>query len=95
MKVNWSPEALDDLVDLHEYILTDKPSAADKVVDTIVDFTEKQLGVFPQSGHQGRVTGTFELSVSRLPYIIPYRITARSVEILRVYHTARRWPDAL
>ena len=95
MKVNWSPEALDDLVGLHEYISTDNPDAADRVVDTIVDFAEKQLDVFPRSGHQGRLTGTHELNVPRLPYIIPYRIAARSIEILRVYHTARRWPDVL
>lgn len=26
------------------------------------------------------------------PYIIPYRVKDGAVEILRVFHTSRRWP---
>jgi len=29
----------------------------------------------------------------RTPYIVPYRIKGNLVEILRVFHGARRWPD--
>lgn len=48
------------------------------------------------TGRPGRVTGTYEKSVARLPYIIAYSLTAQSgrevVSILRVIHTAREWP---
>jgi len=27
------------------------------------------------------------------PYIIPYRIKETRVEILRVFHTSRKWPQ--
>jgi plasmid stabilization system protein ParE len=38
------------------------------------------------------VVGTRELVIGGLPYIIPYRIRENDIEILRVLHTARRWP---
>jgi plasmid stabilization system protein ParE len=31
--------------------------------------------------------------VPRTRYIVPYRVTGELVEILRVLHSARRWPD--
>lgn len=30
-----------------------------------------------------------------LPYILPYRVTPSSVEVLSVMHTAQKWPDSL
>jgi len=38
------------------------------------------------------VPGTRELILSRFRYIIPYRVKAQRVEILRVFHTAQKWP---
>jgi len=45
------------------------------------------------TGHPGRVVGTYEKSVSRLPYIIAYALGAdgRDLVILRVIHTSRNW----
>jgi plasmid stabilization system protein ParE len=43
------------------------------------------------------VAGTYEKSVTGLPYIIAYEIVSRDageiVAILRVIHTARDWPE--
>jgi toxin ParE1/3/4 len=44
-------------------------------------------------GRPGRVTGTRELVVDGTPYILPYRVRNRVVQILRVLHGARRWPQ--
>ena len=95
MKLVWAPEAVRDLASLRAYISRDNPTAARKVVATILDFTERQLTEFPQSGREGRVVGTLELFIPRLPYIVPYRIKDGQLEILRVYHAARLWPDQL
>jgi len=38
---------------------------------------------------------TRELVVSGTPYVLPYRIVGNTVHILRVFHSARRWPDEL
>jgi toxin ParE1/3/4 len=39
------------------------------------------------------VPGTRELVVTRFPYILPYRVREQAVEILRVFHTSRKWPQ--
>jgi hypothetical protein len=48
---------------------------------------------FPQSGRPGRIERTRELVISRTPHIVAYRIAGDIVQILRVLHGARRWPD--
>jgi toxin ParE1/3/4 len=30
-----------------------------------------------------------------LPYVVPYRVAGGEVQVLRVYHTSRRWPYRL
>jgi toxin ParE1/3/4 len=52
-----------------------------------------ELPTRPQSGRPGRVSGTRELVVTRTPYVVPYRVQGRNIEILRVYHGARKWPE--
>ena len=42
-----------------------------------------------------RIANTRELVLSGTPYILPYRIVGDTIQILRVFHSARRWPDAL
>jgi len=93
MIILWSDPALADLAALHEYISTDDPRAADAMVRRIVDLVERQLPRMPESGRPGRVPRTRELVVSGSPYFVPYRVSVGRIEILRVIHGARRWPD--
>jgi toxin ParE1/3/4 len=95
MRLIWSPEAIDDLAHLRRYIARENPAAAKRIVDAIVATTENRLTRFPKSGRPGRVHGTYELVIPRTPYIVPYRIGGDTVEIVRVYHGSRRWPDKL
>ena len=46
-----------------------------------------------EHGRAGRVPGTRELPIPHTPFVIPYRVNADSVEILRVYHHSQRWPE--
>lgn len=75
-----------------EYIARDKPLAAARVVATISKAVDK-LRRHPGLGRPGRVPGTRELVVPGTPYIVPYRVRDDAVEILRVFHAARRWPS--
>ena len=93
MKLVWSPEAIDDLIHIQHYIAKDDPGSANKVVLTIMTLLNTQLPEFPHCGREGRVTGTLELVVPGLPYIILYRVLQNTIEIIRVYHSSRRWPD--
>jgi toxin ParE1/3/4 len=44
-------------------------------------------------GRLGRVPGTRELPVPGTRYLVPYRVTEDSLQILRVDHGARKWPE--
>ena len=95
MNIEWSVEALADLSSLHAFIAKDNPNAAQKVAMTIVESVETNLPDNPHIGRPGRVNGTRELVISHTHYIVPYRIKSDTIQVLRVYHGARRWPDRL
>ena len=95
MNIVWSPEAIEDLASLRVYIAEDDPAAARRVVLHIIQNVEQLLPDNPPTVRAGRVPGTRELIIPRTPYIVPYRIQQPTIQILRVYHAARRWPDRL
>lgn len=94
-KVAWSTRASRDYLELFSYISADNPVAANRVGRRILDCT-KQLGDFA-TGRHGRVTGTYEKVVPKLPYIVVYALVASDgheiVSIVRVIHAARNWPE--
>ena len=92
MQIRWLRSALKNLDEAAEYIARDDPEAAARTVERIVTSVEK-LGDYPASGRPGRVPGTRELVISGTPYLVPYRVRGEKVEILRVFHGARKWPD--
>ncbi len=67
--------------------------AAQRVVERIQEAVS-HLTSHPLIGRQGRVPGTRELVVLRASVIVPYRLKGETIEILHVFHTARRWPTA-
>jgi toxin ParE1/3/4 len=75
-----------------EYISEESPAAAARTVTAIVEAVA-HLSRFPSLGRPGRVAGTRELVVTGTPYIIPYQVRGDAVEILRVFHAARKWPE--
>ena len=93
MIIVWSPEAIDDLTALRAHIAADDPAAARRVAMHIVRNVEQLLPDNPRIGRPGRVPGTRELVVPRTSYIVPYRIRHNRIEVLRIYHVARKWPE--
>lgn len=92
MKIRWLSLAQADLESIEEYISEDSPAQAIEVVMRIIEAVEV-LEDHPQIGKLGRVDGTRELVISNLPYNIPYRKNGQWIEILRVFHQARKWPE--
>jgi toxin ParE1/3/4 len=90
--LKWLRRAERDLDQVEKYIAQDNPRAAVEMVLTIIAAVE-QLDVFPGQGRPGRVEGTKELVVAGTPYIVLYRKKGERIEILRVYHAARLWPE--
>ncbi len=94
MSLTFSPEALTDIEDLHAYIAIARqsPTRAYKTI-ALIRIAINRLEPFPRMGREGRVAGTRELVVPRLPYVIVYSLhNDDEVTILRVLHGARQWP---
>lgn len=89
--VQWSNDALDDLEEQAVHIAKDNPAAARRVAKRIRE-TGDALAEFA-TGHPGRVSGTYEKSVNRLPYIVAYALNDDDMvlTILHVIHTSRNW----
>ena len=94
MKIRWLRKALLNLQEEAEYIALDSPESARRVVGRILEQID-QLTDYPESGRAGRIAGTRELVVTGTPYIVPYRIRDNFIEILRVFHSSRKWPKSL
>ena len=61
------------------------------VIKRVVEAIENIL-TFPSMGRAGRVPHTKELVVSGTPLIIVYQVKQDTLYIVRIIHTARKWP---
>jgi toxin ParE1/3/4 len=93
VRVRWLKTANSDLDAATEYIFGEDPEAAR---DMYAHIRERVAGLAkrPHTGRPGRVFGTRELALERYPYVIPYRIRGNEAQVLRVFHTSRRPPEA-
>ena len=92
MRIVWFRSAVLDLEEARAYIARNDPDAARRVASRILDAADR-VSEHPGTGRPGRVPGTRELVVPGTPYLIPYRVRDGVIEILRVFHARRRWPD--
>ena len=93
MRIHWTRPALADLEAIGDFIARDNPVAAKRLVVSLVASVDA-LRDHPNLGRPGRLAETRELVVAGTPYIVPYRVLGDDVEILAVFHGARRWPRA-
>ena len=91
MKLVWSRTAIHDLAAIRRYIGQDNPTAAHNVAARILEAVSR-LGKHPEMGRVGRVPSTRELVISGTPYLVPYRIRLKRIELLRVLHGRQEWP---
>lgn len=88
MIVRLLDSAVDDLMEIYNYIALDKPRAAAGTIEHILR-TADTLALHPHLGRPGqRRPGTRELIDP--PYLIVYRINGEAVEILSVIHGSRK-----
>ncbi len=92
MQVKWTEPAAKALESIQDYIAKDNPRAVFEVAQRI-RLAVSKLEEYPKTGRTGRVIGTRELVIHSVPYIVPYRIRKKEIQILSVYHTSRKWPD--
>ncbi len=93
MNIRWTGPAAVALKSITDHIARDNPPAAYRVAQRI-KVAVAQLAEHPRLGRVGRVRDTYELIIPGMPYIVAYRVGKLEVQILSVYHTSRKWPEA-
>lgn len=92
MKIVWTEPARQDLREIFTYIAEENPRAARALLAEIKERVSV-LASNPQIGRPGRVDSTRELVLNGTSYILPYRVKDQQIQVLAVFHAARRWPD--
>jgi toxin ParE1/3/4 len=92
VQVAWTAAAIADLAALRRHLGRRNRAAAKRIAQAILAAV-RLLQRSPAIGRPGRVPGTRELVVTGTPYLVPYRARDNVIEVLRVLHGARRWPD--
>lgn len=90
----WASDALEQLEDIHFYILFESKSIliADKVIDKIFDSTEilkTSPEIYKLDSKKNNNDRSFRVYFV-YDYMISYQITTDCIQILRVRHTARK-----
>lgn len=94
IKIRFSQRAVQDLIDILTYSLTEGFSTSTEVVDEI----EQRIKTFatqPRSGVKGREPGTREWFLDPLPFVVSYTLQPnekhpKELHILNIVHGARR-----
>lgn len=93
LTLHWTPAATSHLRSAFEYVSLDSARAAHALIERIFSVAER-LRDFPRMGREGRAEGTRELVIAGTPFVVVYRLHGRGIEMLAVFHAARKWPDA-
>jgi toxin ParE1/3/4 len=94
LTLHWTPIAIAHLHAAYEFVANDSEPAADSLVERIFSAVE-QLTQYPQMGRDGRVKGTRELVIAGTPYVVAYHVRRNRIDVLAVFHGARKWPEEL
>ena len=89
MEVVWLSQALENLQEIKKYIEAESPQSAKIVADQI----KKTVSFLQENPHIGKpslVGGFREIQVSKLPFVIPYKVIDNTIIIVRVFHTKQK-----
>ena len=94
MQLQWTEPAAQDLDKIEAYISKENsPTVAIDIVLGVIETVEMVLPAHPRAGRLGRVTGTRELVVEGVRFIVIYRqIGSDQLQVIRVLHDAQQWP---
>lgn len=92
--VVWLEDAVADLDCILDHIEKESPRGALAMAVALREGADTLLREHPRIGRRGRVAGTRELVIARTPFIVVYRMQAKTgrIEIIRLLHGAQRWP---
>ena len=87
-KARLSDQAKEDMVEMWEYIAQENPSAADRLLQTLV----KQYKSLAENPGMGRLREELRPDIRSFPvgnYLILYRAIPEGIAVLRIIHGAR------
>ena len=95
MRIHWTQNAAEHLVNIYEYIALNSPTYAKRMVDRITRRSE-QITDQPLSGRKVPEYQTEDIrELIEKPYRIIYRIKADQIDVLAVIHGARLLPEQI
>lgn len=91
MKLSFTPRAVQDLVDIADYLRAENPAAALRVRAAILESLQL-LAAFPSLGRDQSVDGVRKLITRKYHYIVYYAVSsdAAVVSVLTIQHPARQ-----
>jgi len=95
--LKWTDLAVADLDKIEDHISakTNPNGAADTVLK-LINTVGEALPSHPKGGREGRVSGTRELLVDNIPFVVVYRESnADGLPILRILRDEQQWPQAI
>lgn len=92
MRIRWTTPATRQLAEAFAYVAEDSERAARSMVRRIWKAVDV-LRQHPLAGRKGRVAGSRELVVRGTAFVVGYQIKGNEVQVLAVWHAARRWPE--
>ena len=87
-RLRWSIAAAGDLEEIASYLHLHHPAFATQTVARLYA-AAKSLPKHPLIGRIGKVSGTRELVLAPLPYLLVYSVDEEAIHILRFLHTSR------
>jgi toxin ParE1/3/4 len=87
LQLKWTRRALSDLSGIVDFVSIDKPLAARKLAQDIRAKTD----MLPTNPHLRReVMPSVRELIAHRHYLITYRLKSGRIEILQIWHTARK-----
>ncbi len=95
MRVHWTHNAVDHLVNIYEYICLNSPVYGKQMVDKITRRSE-QIADQPYSGRKVPEYQAEDIrELIEKPYRIIYRIKKDQIDVVAVIHGAQLMPDKI
>ncbi|GKG92476.1 hypothetical protein CE91St38_04840 [Desulfovibrionaceae bacterium] len=94
LPIEWTESSWEDLDGITDYLLGEAVPFED--VDAYVKRIFKapeHLSTLPGAGKPGRMPDTREWLVKDTPYALIYRVKDNMVQIIRVMHSSRQFPE--
>jgi toxin ParE1/3/4 len=89
ISLRWLPAAADDLEGIAEYLRTEAPESEAEIIFELHRGI-KSLRAAPRLGRPTGTAGIRQLVFPRLRYLVTYRLTEDTIQILRIRHASRK-----